>query len=692
MRRINLAVSAILAGLICPIISLAITSDSYAITADQKHVIQEVSKALYRKGTNIQYENVRMDPFSAPEQTTSQSANFLVCTGFIKAVYYESFRMTLPISVSLYNSYAVDYCDPDSNNRCSSSSNPDILYRLEENEIAEKTGTANSREAFKNELLEFLDVGDILGYHGEVEDGDDFGHVVLIYDFVYDSNHNKVDATVLHSTSSYTRNYSKNKLSWHDAVNSTTGVAEGTIQQTTLSSILSRNTIKKSTNLAVFRPLAQGNGTYNKISCVDDATGPIGKKCSYDNIAYTTNPVNQARIRYPGIDIEKTVDVFNNSVVEPGDELKYTIKVANNSNASYRNIKISNDVQADLVKVVDGNPVGEITEIPASTVKTYTYTVKVNNDASLLGRELTSTGEVGGIPSAKITNYIGTNLATEDQSKIKGSYNKLKTKYSGAKLIDKIYEDALGEKTDFSNLILGSHVASAATGKKCNPYHNQGGNVNSLIKTVAGLGPTTISLNKENAYLDMLLPNYYSALNIAYNNSCEEMTIYIKRNLLSAADTYGEALDNHKMRRVYPENLQTGDVLVYMNAGGGGKADPVTNEKGTYAFIWFDGGFHGVNKMDDSTILNEITDGNTAGANNLWSLYGKDYFAIFRPALRIESKAEPQSQPEGTKPKTEKENAANPVTLDSLAIMPQVLVGALGVIGIAAARLSRRRF
>ena len=65
---------------------------------------------------------------------------------------------------------------------------------------------------------------------------------------------------------------------------------------------------------------------------------------------------------YHKSDIEKTVNVFDNSVVEPGDTMTYSIKVTNNSNSkvfadnavTYSDIEIIDYIQVNLLEGPDG--------------------------------------------------------------------------------------------------------------------------------------------------------------------------------------------------------------------------------------------------------------------------------------------------------------------------------------------------
>jgi hypothetical protein len=113
--------------------------------------------------------------------------------------------------------------------------------------------------------------------------------------------------------------------------------------------------------------------------------------------------------------------------------------------------------------------------------------------------------------------------------------------------------------------------------------------------------------------------------------------------------------------------LQNGDVLLYTNeADEKTKEDSFIDGKYTvYAFIYADGQFYGVNKLNDGTDLNEF-DANEdyAGKYNMYSIYGRDYFAVLRPALAAAKEEEEEGGEESTAP--EESAIDNPKTADCI--------------------------
>ena len=71
------------------IILFIFSAKSYASSYEEVHeAFQEVVKAYYMHGANIQY-TTRKSSFFAPEDATSQNLKYLVCSTFAKNVYHE---------------------------------------------------------------------------------------------------------------------------------------------------------------------------------------------------------------------------------------------------------------------------------------------------------------------------------------------------------------------------------------------------------------------------------------------------------------------------------------------------------------------------------------------------------------------------------------------------------------------------
>ncbi len=629
----------------------AIMPSANGATNNNQRIVQEVAKAFYLKGDKIQYEGSRSNQFVAPEDITEQSSSYMVCSWFTFAVYYNAFGLVIPQTTSKINSYGKSYYGKTGHSDV-------VLFR----DLTTLSTSTADKKAFKSELLTKLQVGDVITYFDSVKNK---GHATLVYDFEYDATGNKTNAIILHSTSNWVKGISKltNGIGWNSkAPNSITGIDEGTVQYIKLDSIIN-GAVGKKDYFTVYRPLAinkNNNRSYNRVAC--GGSGAIDKiTCSSELSTFEQKTSSSARLQYPGIQIEKTVDAFNGNVVEPGDTLTYDIAITNNSNANYQNISIIENIPSSLISA-DGGAAQlnwTIGTIRAGATYHHKYSVKVKEDESLEGQEIISTGSVAGIPSATITNTIGRNLNSEEKTAVVAAYNNLKNTYRGAELIDKIYETAMDYSLNLKNAKLWAHhnksgnSANIKNGNiNCNPYY-EASDSGALLKNQSGsYNGKNAMLNAQHKLAKNVLSNYYSALVFTY----EDITSCSYKNVLpkfwsAYKDDPAAAELSDRATRVYPESLQTGDVLIYANTGTTKEGeDSVTHENGTYAFIWIEdgtggGNFYGVNSLASGTALNMISGVNNGTANSLQTLFGKDYYAILRPSLTIPREAPDEPTP-----------------------------------------------
>lgn len=613
------------------------------ITNNQK-AIQEVAWQYYLRGMDIQYEGQRRDQYTSPENITTQNASYMVCSGFTYAVYYETFGIEIPVNTVSINKYG--------NLFYGNASHPDVVYHTED--FHSLASNAGARATIAAEILPMLEIGDVLSYYTGPTSSTQSGHATLIYDFEYDNNGNRTNAIILHSNSNFDKTTNKltKGLSWNDKTpNTITGIDEGTVQRTSLYNSASDTGIIKSARNAyyftILRPTALSNSSYNKPICTNN-----GSNCSSELTPYSLTSNSIQRLTYPGIQIEKTVSKFNGSTVEPGDTITYNIDITNHSNETYAPFTITENIPTDLVSSVDSPESSTlnfaVNQLRAGSTEHISYSVKVRSDPSNVGKEIVSTGTVAGIPSATIKNRISYNLTADEQARLRQAYNLYKDDYSGAELIDQIYSFAIDQDYGLRDLILGANYnresfseTTKLRNATCSPYF-QATDANALINTFYSNSVYNISLNEENSLSQILFNNYYSALNTAYDANCQATSIYPKN---WSRWLYGKEGDDRSPRqvRIYPETLQTGDILLYANTD-----DPVTNESGTYAFIYLNDAFYGVNYLaDGQTTKNVISATNEKSADNLWTMFGKDYYAILRPSLAFQNNSSnPDTNPD----------------------------------------------
>ena len=641
-------------------------------TEEQK-AIREVADAYYNRKEYSQYSSYRKTFIDAPEDATSQHTTYKVCSGFVFNVYYNAFGIKLPPTTKGLGKYGRE--------NVKNSSYGDVIEYIEDlsglkNEY--ENGTDKWYNLYGKKILNELEIGDVLS----MIDSSGNGHSELVYEIEYDENGNRIDAIVRTSpgeNADTTTTKLKKGLGYYE---------DGYVEKKLLSRHLGKASLiswldKKSTNtgnnmyheFTIIRPLLKDeNGNYTgKYRCT------IAETNTEPNIDGTwnyeiTNATKQ-RIKYSKIYIEKTVYVFNNSVVSPDEELKYIIKIKNNSEEDYKDDIIATENISEYV-TFDENSTITITMYSKNkndkTVNTTTiqpeeiefikdqngkiirfninigkiksndenveieyvieYTVKVNENT--YGETIESTGEVASISSGTIKNTVGRNLTQSQINAIKNvKFEDIKDKdekqLTGKELINEIYKKSLGIDLSLENFdITGLVITKPGTA-----YYLENMSTNPLSRR--------IHLNSDNAFYKMVLTNYYGATNKDEASGETDLKYWEK---LDGDLSMGRDI---RADNIYGKNFKTGDVLIYKNTqiSNGTYRD----ENGTYYLIYIDEkdkitideeeiyGFIGI---DEDGTLNRLYRSEYDFENqddysiyDLRTLLGKDNYVILRPSL-----------------------------------------------------------
>lgn len=621
--------------------------------------IQEIAFSYYMRGTNIQYNTRKGNSsFYSPEDATSQNIAYMHCVAYLKNIYNELLGIKIPKATNELLKYSRKYIG-----------NKEVIIYVDKNstmKIYDPTEDNNYRiinNPSLDDIIPYLRVGDILT---------STGHSVLIYEMIYDTYGNPIDAYVLQCGGASGRAYVKTKITddinigsslsmgdsltrlYHGKVENQTygnGLIEGGLNLTLLSkrkAWTDINTSSKANEYSVLRFISDdenGNAILNYKGEEFEDTNHIDEP-----IDITEKSKN--RIKYPNIYIEKSVNLYNNTMVDAEDELTYSIKIKNNSEYNYNdNIIVSENISNfTTFKNYEENEIIELFEknldqgkiqwvlrpLASGEETTIEYTLIVKNNCD--GNTIESKGTVANIPSSIIKNKIDISLTKSQKDSIKNKYEDLKNLYNGKSLINEIYLEAMGVDLQFDSFNLTDLIKN-----------------NSIASTYA----TSIELNTDNPFYNNILSNYYNALgrkNYTYNTN-NDITEYI----LKSWEPYGE--DNRKADTICKENFKTGDILVYINendiqykyTNNSLSQTPITYENGEYSYIYIEGeGFVGINLGDDG-ISGTQDDRNEFNANyykeknlklssnssesdidvldfmNMQTLFGKDYYVILRP-------------------------------------------------------------
>ena len=399
---------------------------------------------------------------------------------------------------------------------------------------------------------------------------------------------------------------------------------------------------------------------------VNDKNQPIFKFISSDeyNSKYKDNDIieltngNLDRIKFKHLYIEKLVNKNTGSVVGIGDFLTYTIIIQNYGKENYKEdlfveenlsqfvsfeIYYSNDTSINFEYNKNNRKlIWKIGKLKAKEEKIIYYIVKVISGKPDDVKE--NIGYVGNIRSSVVKNVIGINLNKKQKNAIKNNFEKLKSKYDGKILINEVYKQTFNidlkfDVFDVTKLIINSNLSSA--------------------------GLSTLYLNISNELYNFILNKCWSSLskrNYTYIKGGEIVTIYNEK----INHTIPKEIVNRN-DFLYEKIFQTGDILYYINHDDivysveNNKLikNYITYENGEYTYIYVEGkGFVGINLGDDG-IRNTKDDRNEFTAKyyndnnlkifnysenetdelleigNLQTVFGKDYYVIIRPSLRI---------------------------------------------------------
>ena len=687
-------------GLVSPAMAATVVPLTEEGLTPEQQAVREVALAYYWNGPSQQYDVFRSSQYEAPEEATSQNMQFLICTSFVYGVYENALGIQLFANTSNANAYGRQFYGV--------SGFPDIPLYYPPEELCPRLAEDSTREAFKEELLPQLEVGDALNFYRLPDGGRAGGHECLIIDFIYDEQGNRTDAVALHSTSSSDKEITKisNGLNWYDKVNKETGLAEGTVKMGTLSALLYRQ--RTSDYMTVLRPLALGDGTYHHVEQAGTSFADFTNFVTKEPYALTESA--RARIAWTGLEIEKTVDVFDGSNVQPGQELTYTVELTNHGESNFFGLLVRENVPKWTTLVsgdyqeTTGGEVIWLLDLASGETVSLNYTVQVDDDPALMGWEITETGSAGGIATGTVTNAVYPALNESQKAALKAAYQSLSASYSGADLINQVYQKALDMDLGLDSLTLGvryNHESNTdqvrEINRTCVPYFSETP-VDALISTWYRPWYYCIELNRENDFADMILNHYYSAAFTSYTRpdpgAKTRTQIYRYEGKINLPDTRTDRNDY-----IYPETLQTGDILVYLNAN-----DPVYNEDGQYTFMYIDDAFYGVNALADGSPQNIVYGSNEPHQlNTLATLFGKDFYVILRPIMGTVERVtppEPAIQSETVLlPGSVSENEAEslipveeeePQVQDSL-ITFLVFGGSFILLGIACASVMKRR-
>ena len=605
---------------------------------------KEVAYAYYMRGPSLQYNGAK-GTIASPEEATSQDYHYSGCAFYVMNVFKELLDIDLSHNDVGYLKYAKDYVGERQEviGYGHLEDNGDLYwYDGSKDSEGNLNHISNPSQSY---IISQLKIGDIIDYAG---------HVMLVYDYIYDNNGNVTDVYLIHSTTTgnyYTRSkadYASSPFYYYDKngerqtflstytfysrlyyINHDMrgifddSMIEGTIQIEPLkyraenhtgALIFDKDNPKNnySSGYAILRLVTtdnEGNSILN-VNCdfsYYNGVDNVNKKVNYSDST-------KSRIKYSKLFIEKTVDKIDNNAVTVNDHLTYKIIIKNNSEVKYEDDLLVTENLSEYVDFVsfecnkanissnqyDNKYEWNIGKLNSGEEVIIQY--KVNVKPATAGRTIISTGKVANIPSGTIKNKISTNIKSKKD--VEQSYNTLKTSYSGRNLINEIYKDAYGVDLKLEDFKM---VASGKDSEDGLLYSNKKWGRWANFDYDHYLG-----INKNNKFSDMVLGGYF---NILWKSETERITITDENLNLYCLIGWGKEKNNPDDREdtINPNVFKTGDILVYNNSNDYSyyysngddrniKRWPVTNEDGEYWYIFIEGkGFVGINNGNDLT-------------------------------------------------------------------------------------------
>ena len=495
--------------------------------------LQETAMAYYRKGHDLQYETYMRGQYYPPESVTPDQMNYLVCTSFVYAVYYQALNIKLFPVTGQYQNYASAHLGEREF--------PDVIYyeKFEGDKLLDKQYQHEYRKSF----FEGNDIqaGDVITI--QLKDGS--GHTMIVHDLFEDKETGLPNAHILHSGIHRT-NYivereanTKMKYSrrthWDSDLNSQTGVTEGTVLYSEYwddeKQTLGTQPMDLIAQITVLRPAINAN-QQTKYNHADPLTRNTDDQYVVTQEDYSIQDAAWCRMQYRGIDIQKTVDIHTGNTIEPGGQMTYTIQITNHSDTAYKDLYIKEYLSkyAELVNTGGGFLYRSVTpdlkdaneyystltwfvpEIEAGKVHKIQYTIRAKESSDTIGKTISSAGVVAQIPTATIKNVIAWSLSETEINILKKEFKKLsENNTDGLELIQNAYKE-IGYDLPLRDLKLGAlYLDTDRPNAFSDPQK-----VSSFFARYADKIP----------YFDIDNPNYDEATNTAllYNRYFENIT------------------------------------------------------------------------------------------------------------------------------------------------------------------------
>ena len=419
--------------------------ENYTIS-DKKDALVATANAYISRGVNIQYDSLRKTYLVDPEEATDDQTIYVDGGSLVYSIYKKAFNIdVMPTSNKLYE-YASEMKDSD--------------YVVKYSSKYDEEDEYSSLSQISSDISSGLEIGDIIVVEYDKNDMVHYHSMLVV-----DTNPVKVVEATGKNTYSADLTIDDEEMPFeiNDTYPESTSFYEDSSNLAIKKRAISLPDYTSITGYAVIRPFGSDGITYN-----------TNTNLGTEEINLTNSA--KARLEYSGIKIVKTSDKHDNTSVNLGDTITYTIKINNTSSSAYSSIDIEENI-SNNVTIQSSSDSGVVTDnkikwtnisVPANGTKNITYSVKVKNDVNYLNSYVTSDGNLDGISTGKINLKIVNTLSTTDQNRfasvdknieaVKNLYNSIGSGFDTNGVFDNITDinQVLSSDT-FSHFIVDSN-------------------------------------------------------------------------------------------------------------------------------------------------------------------------------------------------------------------------------------------
>ena len=469
-------------------------------------------------------------------------------------------------------------------------------------------------EYMMDKIIDYAEVGDIIGY---IYDGGNNSHVVMVS--AIDKELRTME--VIHSFNGTSYDYINKKDK---------NTVDGTVV------VWNVDTLKTGRNYGFYRDdLAQ-------VSIIR----PLNRIITSSEYKMTDSAIS--RNDYPMLVATKTASVSKYQSININDDIVYIIELKNlSASDTYTDIHISDSIINNTSYVSctndcvydEGDITCDIITLNTEEAKTFTYTLKVNNDIDLIGSAIVNNNTyVNGIKLNSIETTINNTLSNELQLAIVNKAHAMDNHvvdetYDGRNLIQGVYNQIGVSGFDFTGHSAEQLMELFYTVDTVNIA--PGSDFNNRITAIDSGNMNRYTLkssldSEESIYTNMFVDGLYGGVYV-------DSAFYEATDVITGSNSYG----NGRTKYFRNDTLMIGDVLFLYDddyadeTSGTGNQIPVSNLRPLNAYLYIGNGEFATVTLDseDRHIITIIENNEEDNPSRLLSsLIGQNAFVVLRPS------------------------------------------------------------